>query len=185
MIGAQDFITYLDWTFEYVRRNFGEEAVTEFWTKSLFVQRQAWPKLKAKGIRGAAEHWGWQLDSEAAGCTNTLTEAYFRIDMFDCPSKGMLMRIDQEAYHDYCNHCIAWIKPVTDDAGMVVDHEHNHHAQCWFEFRPAASESGDAEPPPIRGDFDVRLLDDWPQDTHDVWLRSRPMIEDEARKAKD
>jgi hypothetical protein len=185
MIGAQNFVSYLDWTFEYLRQSFGEGAVMEFWTKSLFVQRQAWPKLKAKGIRGAAEHWGWQLDSEEAGCTNTLTETYFRIDMFDCPSKGMLLRIDQEAYHDYCNHCIAWIKPIADDAGLVVDHEHNHCAQCWFEFRSSASKVGDAESPPIRGSFDVRLLDDWPQDVHDVWLRGRPVVEDRARKAED
>jgi hypothetical protein len=182
MIGAQNFITHLDWTFEYLRRNFGEEAVPEFWTKSIYVQRQAWPKLKAKGIKGAAEHWGWQLDSEEAGFTNTLTEDYFRIDMFDCPSKGMLMRIDQEAYHDYCNHCIAWIKPITDDAGLVVDHEHNHHAQCWFEFRPAASEQAAVIPPPIRGDHDVRLADNWLRDRHDLWLQGQPVVKDRDGK---
>jgi hypothetical protein len=183
MIGAQNFVAYFDWTFEYLRRSFGEDVVLEFWSKSIFVQKQAWPKIKEKGIKGAAEHWGWQLDSEEAGYTNTLTEEYFRIDMHDCPSKGMLMRLGQEEYHDYCNHCVAWIKPITDDAGLIVDHEHNHHAQCWFEFRPAVSDQGAAEPPPVRSDFDVRLADDWPQVRHDLWLRGRPVVEDEGGKA--
>lgn len=179
MIGVQDFVAYFDWTFEYLRRNFGEDAVMEYWTQSIFVQKQAWPKLKAKGIRGAAEHWGWQLDSEQAGNINTLTDEYFRIDMFDCPSKGLLIRIGQEEYHDYCNHCIAWIKPITDDSGLVLDHEHNHHGQCWWEFRPAQSEPGEAEPPPVRGDFDVRRLQNWHQEKHDVWLRGQPAKEDD------
>ncbi len=30
MIGVQDFIGYYDWTFEYLRRNFGEQAVRDY-----------------------------------------------------------------------------------------------------------------------------------------------------------
>jgi hypothetical protein len=93
MIGAQNFVTYLDWTFEYLRRSFGEDAVTEFWTKSLFVQRQAWPKLKAEGILGAAEHWGWQLNSEDAGSTSAMPMPLFCSERRDCrvwPSTGAM-----------------------------------------------------------------------------------------------
>ena len=40
MIGVQDFIGYYDWTFEYLRRNFGEEAVADYWVRAISLDSQ-------------------------------------------------------------------------------------------------------------------------------------------------
>ena len=40
MIGVQDFIGYYDWTFEYLRRNFGEQAVRDYWVRAISQDSQ-------------------------------------------------------------------------------------------------------------------------------------------------
>jgi hypothetical protein len=176
MIGVQDFIRYYDWTFEYIRRHYGEEAVEQYWAESIAFnsQNHANVLIQAKGLQGMAEYWGHTLDSEAAGFRAGLKEDYYRIDMYECPSKGSLIQIGQEEYHDYCQHCMGWIKPIMDQAGFVIDHEHNHHGQCWWEMR-AANQAGEDSEPPVRDAGDVRLRENWQQAQHDRWLGSRPI----------
>lgn len=89
------------------------------------------------------------------------------------PSKGLLIQIGQQEYHDYCQHCMGWIKPIMERAGFVIDHEHNHHGQCWWEMRPAGQEAQESEPP-IHDAGDVRLRRGWQQAHHDRWLDSQP-----------
>ncbi len=173
MIGVQDFIRYYDWTFEYLRRQYGEEAVERYWAEAIAFNSQNHANLliQAKGLEGMAEYWGHTLDSEEAGYRATLKPGYLRIDMYDCPSKGLLIKIGQEEYHDYCQHCIGWIKPIMDAAGFSIDHEHNHQGQCWWEMYPAGTREHPS-PPLLRGDDDVRQRQDWDVGEHDLWLGS-------------
>jgi hypothetical protein len=125
------------------------------------------------GLQGMAEYWGYTLDSEEAVYRTRLDIDRFRIDMYECPSLGFLLRVGQAEYFDYCQHCMGWIKPVMDRAGFVIDHEHNHHAQCWWEMRKADLTSGIIPLPPVRDEKDVRLRKDWEQEKHDLWLASQ------------
>jgi hypothetical protein len=179
MIGVQDFIRYYDWTFEYLRSQYGEEAVQHYWAEAIAFnsQNHANVLIQARGLEGMAEYWGHTLQSEEAGYRTTLEAGYFRIDMYDCPSKGQLIKAGQEEYHDYCQHCMGWIKPIMDQAGFAIDHEHNHRGQCWWEMYPAGAESHPS-PPPVRGEEDVRLKPDWPQVEHDLWLGSEKQEDD-------
>ena len=177
MIGVQDFIRYYDWTFEYLRRLHGEAAVEAYWAESIAFnsQNHANVLIHAKGLQGMAEYWGQTLDSEAAGYRAYLGEGYYRIDMYECPSKGLLIKLGQQAYHDYCQHCMGWIRPIMERAGFAIDHEHNHAGQCWWEMRPATRSEAPAAVPPIRDEQDVRLRPGWHQPGHDLWLGSRPV----------
>jgi hypothetical protein len=65
---------------------------------------------------------------------------------------------------------MGWIKPLMDDAGFVINHEHNHAGQCWWQMRRATDRA--EAPPPVGGPHDVRLLPQWPQETHDLYLNS-------------
>lgn len=176
MIGVQDFIGYYDWTFEYLRRNHGGDAAVErYWAEAIAFnsQNHANILIQTKGLEGMKEYWGETLESEEAGYRTLLAPDYFRIDMYDCPSKGYLIRHNQAYYHDYCQHCMGWIKPIMDRAGFVIDHEHNHQGQCWWEMRRASEQDEAPTPPPIRDEHDVRLLPHWQQDEIDRWLGSR------------
>ncbi|MBM4456345.1 MAG: hypothetical protein FJ011_01060 [Chloroflexi bacterium] len=172
MIGVQDFIGYYDWTFEYLRRNHGEAAVQDYWLRAISrdSQRHARGLIEAKGFDGMEEYWGHTLAMEEAGYTLDRGEDYFRIDMFVCPSKGDLIQRGLAAYHDYCEHCMGWVKPMMDDAGFVIDHEHNHAGQCYWEMRrPASRLPG---PPADRGPHDVRNLPHWRQAEHHRYVHS-------------
>ena len=158
MIGVQDFIGYYDWTFEYLRRNYGEEALRDYWLRGISQdsQRHARELIEAKGFEGMREYWAYTLAEEEAGYTIQQTEDYFRIDMFNCPSKGHLIQRGLRAYHDYCEHCMAWVGPMLEEAGFTADTEHNHRGQCYLEIH--RRENPSSEPPPDRGPDDVRRL---------------------------
>jgi hypothetical protein len=64
-----------------------------------------------------------------------------------------------------------------DDAGFVINHEHNHAGQCWWEMH--RSHDRLETPPPNRGPNDVRNMLGWPQAKHDVFLNSE-RLEDDA-----
>ena len=175
MLGVQDFIGYYDWTFEYLRRKYGEQAVRDYWGKPnpLLIHL-----FQEKGFDGMYEYWFHTLEMEEAGYTFDRSEDRFRIDMFDCPSKGYLIRHKLEAYHDYCEHCMGWIRPLMATTGFIIDHEHNHAGQCYWEMHRAQDRRMNPEPPPIRGVHDVRKLEHWRQVMHHLYLDSA-LIEEE------
>jgi len=172
MLGVQDFMGYYDWTFEYLRCKHGEQTVKDYWGKAIAFdsQQHARDLILEKGFDGMEEYWAHTLEMEEAGYTFDRGKDYFRIDMFACPSKGYLIRRGLKAYHDYCEHCVGWIKPIMDEAGFLINYEHNHAGQCWMEVRRAGDRI-DA-PPPIRGPNDVRNLENWKQEKHHLYLNS-------------
>lgn len=163
MLGCYDFCGHYDWTFEWLRRQGGEALVRRFWDEAIHgdSQRHASELIKAQGFAGMRRYWDHTLTEEGAGFTASEGKGVFRIDMHECPSKGFLVRNGLEQYPDYCDHCIGWIGPMMREAGFVIDHEHNHCGQCWWEFRKmtdarCAGASGVDDP-----SRDVRLLPAW------------------------
>jgi hypothetical protein len=60
------------------------------------------------------------------------------------------------------------------EAGFVIDHEHNHCGQCWWEMRRADDRGGHAAPGSVAGTKDVRLRPDWnpPAGTIDRYVKA-------------
>lgn len=163
MIGCYDFCGHYEWTFEWLRQQGGDELVRAYWDEAIHrdSQQHAAALIKSGGIEGMKKYWAHTLAEEAAGYVCTATDAVYRIDMHDCPSKGFLIRNGLVQFGDYCDHCIGWIGPMMKDAGFVIDHEHNHRGQCWWEIRPATDEAAPSAPRALAGENDVRLRPDW------------------------
>jgi hypothetical protein len=163
VIGVYDFCGHYEWTFAWLEKRGGPTLLSEFWDKAIHQnsQQHAAELILRKGIEGMKEYWGHSLSQEGAGYKTTSTETVFRIDIHDCPSKGFLLRNQLEQHHDYCDHCIGWIGPMLKRAGFVIDHQHNHCGQCWWEMR----KQSDATPPSAAGELakenDVRLQLNW------------------------
>ncbi len=174
MIGCYDFCGHYEWTFEWLRQQGGQELVKAYWDEAIHrdSQRHAVGLIAGKGFEGMKEYWGPTLADEGAVYDRTVTDEVFRIDMHECPSKGFLLRNQLEQYADYCDHCIGWIGPLMKQAGFVIDHEHNHCGQCWWEMRRA----GDTTPPgqvgDVSGDQDVRRREDWKASVMDYFERA-------------
>lgn len=163
MIGVYDFCGHYEWTFAWLEKRGGEGLLREYWDQAIHQdsQRHAAEVILPNGIKGMAEYWGHTLDHEAAGYKTTATDAVFRIDIHECPSKGFLLRNHLQQHRDYCDHCMGWIGPMLKRAGFVIDHQHNHCGQCWWEMR---RESDAAAPGPageLAKESDVRLRNDW------------------------
>ena len=176
MIGVYDFCGHYDWTFEWLRQTGGEALVRQYWNEAVHQdsQRHASELIQQQGLAGMAAYWGHTLKHEGAGYDTAATERMFRIDMHACPSKGFLLRNGLSAYHDYCDHCMGWIGPMLKQAGFVVDHQHNHCGQCWWEMRRASDPTPPSKPGTLAGAQDARLRPDWspPGAKHDVYCHS-------------
>lgn len=146
MIGCYDFCGHYEWTFDWLERMGGHELVREFWREAIGgdSQRHARELIERKGIAGMVEYWGHTLAEEAGdqGYSITSGDDVFRIDVHHCPSKGFLLANGLQQYSDYCDHCMGWIGPMMQGAGFVIDHEHNHLGQCWWEMHPSKSGAG-------------------------------------------
>ncbi len=172
MIGCYDFCGHYEWTFEWLREQGGDGLVAAYWDEAIHQDSQihAIDLIRSKGIEGMKEYWGPTLADEGALSHRTVTEDVFRIDMHECPSKGFLIRNGLQQYSDYCDHCVGWIGPLMKDAGFVVDHQHNHCGQCWWEMRRETDQTPASAPGELSGHQDVRLLPGWqrpaPLDTY-------------------
>lgn len=140
MLGSNDFCGHYEWTFHFVRRRFGQAVVRDLWAQAIGGESQDHYKKAAlhAGLRGLYETWIRTGKEEQCNWNFTLDEEknVLRWDMYQCPSKGFLLNRDLNADEDYCDHCMGWIIPMLDKAGVeVVSHEHNHCGQCWAEMR--------------------------------------------------
>jgi hypothetical protein len=140
MLGCNDFCGYYDWTFGFVRRRWGQDAVRLLWSDAIGGESQQHytDAGLAKGLRGLYEAWTKTGHDEKCDWTFTLDEQrnVLRWDMRQCPSKGFLLQNDLNADEDYCDHCMGWMVPLLAKVGVeVAAHEHNHCGQCWGEMR--------------------------------------------------
>ena len=168
MIGCYDFCGHYEWTFGWFERVGGHALVRDYWNEAINHDSQSHARelIRREGIPGMLQYWGHTLleESPDLGFNITHTADVFRIDFHDCPSRGFLRRNGLKNYHDYCDHCMGWTGPMLGEAGYVIDHEHNHLGQCWWEMRKAGTPGGHAPPGSVAGAKDVRLRPDWPKD---------------------
>lgn len=176
MLGCYDFCGHYDWTFAWLKKQGGEELERAYWRDAIAgdSQQHATDLIKPLGFAGMAKYWEHTLSEEAAGYTITKGENVFRTDMHRCPSKGFLLENNIGFSSDYCDHCIGWIGPVMKEAGFVIDHEHNHCGQCWWEMRKADDLTPPSAPGELAGTADVRLRETWtsPEAEYDRFSRS-------------
>ena len=165
MIGCYDFCGHYEWTFAWLEETGGHDLVRAYWLEAISQdsQRHAEDLIVGQGIEGMKRYWQHTLEEEAADHVMTASDTVYRIDMHQCPSKGFLLQNGLEQYRDYCDHCMGWIGPLMREAGAgyVIDHEHNHCGQCWWEIRAAHSASHTGPVGDVSGTHDVRLRPDW------------------------
>jgi hypothetical protein len=152
MLGCQDFCGYDDWTFQYVRKHFGSEALSLLWAKAIGGESQQHyiHAARKEGLRGLFDMWTKTGIDEQCDWTFTLdpNRNTLRWDMRACPSRGELLKNDMQADEDYCDHCIGWLAPLLRQVDVeVIAHEHNHAGQCWCEMRDASKPSESLEVP--------------------------------------
>lgn len=174
MIGCYDFCGHYEWSFGWLEQLGGHDLVRDYWREAISKDSQTHAEelIVNHGIEGMRRYWEHTLEEEAAEHVMTSTNKVYRIDMHQCPSKGFLIRNDLNQYRDYCDHCMGWIGPMMKKAGFVVDHEHNHCGQCWWEMRKADDTTRPGGMGDLSGKNDVRFRKDWPSAQMDLYVRA-------------
>jgi hypothetical protein len=175
MLGVYDFCGHYEWTFAWLQKQGGPSLLRAYWDIAIAQDSQQHAHIiLEKGIEGMKEYWGHTLQHENAVYHTASTDKVFRIDMHECPSKGFLLRNNLEQHHDYCDHCMGWIGPLLKRGGYVIDHEHNHMGQCWWEIRSASDPAPASRPGELATSQDVRLRQDWKEQANqlDAYVRA-------------
>jgi hypothetical protein len=107
MISCTEFILAYNELFKFLEERYGKEAAIDFWIGISDNFLQNLRKLVAeKGIQGMKEYWTHTLSEEGAKYKISATDNEFIIDMYKCPSVGILRRNRHiKRYPDYCKHC--------------------------------------------------------------------------------
>lgn len=179
MIGCYDFCGHYDWTFAWLEKRGGKPLLEKYWTQTIArdSQSHALELIRKKGFHGMAEYWGHTLEEEGAGFHSHFGEDFFRIDMTRCPSRGFLLENNIGWSCDYCDHCMGWIGEVMEEAGFVVDHEHNHQGQCWWEFRRKNDPNPASPEGAVNASQDVRSQPGWDKGIHHLFAKATSVTE--------
>ncbi len=144
MISCTEFIPAYSELFCYLEERGGRDEVLRFWEhlSDHFLDNLR-ELVTQHGLRGCWMYWERTLNEEAADFTMELDEAAgeFTIRMRHCPSKGMLLELQQagriEPYHDYCGHCDVLYRRVLEPMGydFAADLTECERARCSIVVR--------------------------------------------------
>lgn len=142
MISCTEFIPAYSEGFRFIEAHGGRAKVEEFWAllSDMYLKDTLRKYVEKDGLEGCYKYWEHSLSEEAADFKMVLDEENneFRIDMFRCPSKGMLLEMDyMEPYEAYCDHCPALYSRVLEPMGYeyIMDLSKTDKAKCSLIIR--------------------------------------------------
>lgn len=142
MISCTEFIPAYSIGFGFLEDKGGESEVRAFWDylSDLYLKDSLRKLVAESGLKGCYIYWKKALSEEAADFRMSLDEdrGEFRIDMRKCPSKGMLMELNQmKPYDKYCLHCPALYSRVLEPLGFeyIMDLSETDNARCTVIVR--------------------------------------------------
>lgn len=120
MIACTETILAYNELFSFLHQRYGKRAVLKFWegiSDNFLANLRA--LVAEKGIEGMKEYWGRTLKEERAGYKIESGPDYFKIEMHECPSVGILRRHKGiEKYPAYCEHCDLLYRRIIEDYGF-------------------------------------------------------------------
>lgn len=143
MVSCTEFIPFYSELFKYLEDKNGKEEVIRYWEfiSDTFVKELLGEKVKKLGLKGCYEYWSKSLNEEACGFKMVLDEENneFSIDLFSCPSRGMLNSLAyMKPYNDYCGHCAVLYSRVLKEYGIVpeeMDFSKVDKARCYLRYK--------------------------------------------------
>jgi hypothetical protein len=134
VIPTDHFVRYYNEVFKALHER-GREHLVAYWRE---LGRMQALKLAARfregGLQACYDYW--QVVHEEENCEGdmTLTEDYLAGRMDRCPSLSKAMDNDAGLFELYCDHCMAWVEPVMEEAGLyaVMDMKSRTEPHCAF-----------------------------------------------------
>jgi hypothetical protein len=141
MIPSDHFVRFYNEVFKALEAR-GHEHLLAYWRELGELQiRELADSFRASGLPACYDYWQRILEEEGCQGELTLTEDYFELRMDRCPSLSKVLDNEAAASELYCDHCMGWVEPVMEAAGLyaVMDMESRTEPHCVFRvFRDPA-----------------------------------------------
>ena len=141
MIPSDHFVRFYNEVFKALEER-GHDRLLAYWRELGRLQTiELAERFRKGGLQAAADYWQRILHEENCVGRLTLTDDYFEFRMDRCPSLSKVLDNDATPSPLYCDHCMGWIQPVMDAAGLfaVMDMEARDEPHCVFRvYRDAA-----------------------------------------------
>ena len=134
MIPSDHFVRYYNEVFKELYA-LGREHLVNYWRE---LGREQAGKLggdfRRGGLRACYDYWKIIEREENCEAELSLTDDYFEFRMKKCPSLTKVFDNDAGPFELYCDHCMGWIQPVMEYAGLyaVMNMVSRRKPECVF-----------------------------------------------------
>lgn len=123
MIPSDHFVRYYNEVFKSLE-DLGRQHLVRYWdTLGELQKKELADSFRNGGIQACYDYWARILKEENCVGQLDLTPDYFELRMDCCPSLSKVLDNDAAACSVYCDHCMGWVGPVMQTAGLyaVID----------------------------------------------------------------
>ena len=134
MIPSDHFVRYYNEAFKALEER-GREHLVEYWRELGRLQTaKLGDRFREGGLQACYDYWSVIKHEENCEAELKLTEDYFEFQMHQCPSLSKVLDNDASPSFFYCDHCMGWIEPTMDYAGLyaVLDMRSRTEPHCRF-----------------------------------------------------
>ena len=134
MIPSDHFVRYYNEVFKALEEK-GVEHLAKYWEGVGELQKEELAERFRTGrLQACYDYWARILKEENCVGRLSLTDDYFEFCMDRCPSLSKVLDNDAATCKFYCDHCMGWIRPVMDAAGLyaVMDMQSRTEPHCVF-----------------------------------------------------
>jgi hypothetical protein len=132
MIPSDHFVRYYNEVFKALEER-GLSHLVRYWDGIGELQKKELAERFRHGkLQACHEYWSTILREENCQGQLSLTPDFFELRMTRCPSLSKVLDNDAAPCHHYCDHCMGWVRPVMDAAGLyaVLDIESRTEPHC-------------------------------------------------------
>ena len=140
MISCTEFVPAYSELFTYLDDHYGREEVNRLWDFLFAPTGKGIPLInyaRKDGLKGCVDYWTKIAEEESCDVmfTYNLEEGWYQNQCFHCPSKGRLLKLQEEIglvpYKDYCDHC-DYYRASLEEVGLtwIRNHMDVDKAQC-------------------------------------------------------
>lgn len=121
-VGAADFYFGINATFRFIRKKFGDEGLTAYWTD---IGRQYFAPVtkiwKEGGLAAVAEYWRDFFAAEPGSNVEVAqNETEVVVTVHECPAIRHLRANNREIEPWFCRHCYYVSAAIAEPAGLDV-----------------------------------------------------------------
>ncbi len=134
MIPSDHFVRFYNEVFKALQA-LGHAHLVAYWRELGRLQTLALADtFRQGGLQACYDYWMRIVKEENCKADLSLTDSYFEFRMHQCPSLTKVLDNDASPCELYCDHCMAWIEPVLQAAGLhgVFDMESRTEPHCLF-----------------------------------------------------